>query len=374
MPTDRRVYRLTMLNSLLIILLGAVVLQQYLPWPRVGLDPLAPARSETPRGALAEYEKTAIDIFRRDSPSVVHINALVSAQRDGTRLDITQITKDTGSGFIWDKQGHVVTNYHVIQGADAAQVVLSDQSRWPGHLVGADPDQDIAVLSIDAPAAQLEPFELGDSKSLEVGQAVFAIGNPFGLDQSLTTGIVSALGRQMESVNGRTIHNVIQTDAAINPGSSGGPLLDSAGRLIGMNSSIVSPSGAFAGIGFAIPVDELQSVVTQLIRQGKVTRPSIGVTFGADQWSQYLGLPGVIVVAVAPGSPAEKAGVQAAQKTADGEFELGDVIVSLGGDATPTADRFLTALEKQHVGDKLSLALLHDGQQRTVQVVLSASD
>ena len=257
----------------LVLFLAAAGLLIWRFWPaewsrQSGVDPNAQPRPVVARGDLAEDEKSTIALFKQSSPSVVHITTMTVRQNRFTR-DIQQIPQGTGSGFIWDKDGHIVTNYHVIQGADAARVTLADQSTYQARLVGAYPDKDLAVLIIDAKKDRLPPIPLGTSRDLEVGQKVFAIGNPFGLDHSLTTGVISAVGREIESVTHQPIKNVIQTDAAINPGNSGGPLLDSAGRLIGVNTAIYSPSGAYAGIGFAIPVDEVNSVVPRLIREGR---------------------------------------------------------------------------------------------------------
>jgi S1-C subfamily serine protease len=251
--------RLLWLNLLVLGVIGAFVLWTFwgmVPKPWRDLNPAAVERPVAARGDLASIEKTTIEIFRTTSPSVVHITTLVNASQP-LSMDVQQVPEGTGSGFVWDKSGHVVTNFHVIRGADAAVIVLADGSSWQGRLVGAYPAKDLAVLAIDTPSAKLRPIAVGTSANLEVGQMAFAIGNPFGLDQTLTTGVVSALGREIESTPGRNIRNVIQTDAAVNPGNSGGPLLDSAGRLIGITSSILSPSGAFAGVGFAIPVDEV---------------------------------------------------------------------------------------------------------------------
>ncbi len=276
----------------------------------LGLPRLVESRTEaspravTPRGPLLAEEQNQIEVFRKTSPSVVHITTL-ETQRDFFSLNVQQVPRGTGTGFVWDERGHVVTNFHVIQGASAARVTLADQSMHRASLVGAFPDRDLAVLKIDVPAAKAPPLPLGTSRDLVVGQKVYAIGNPFGLDQTLTTGIVSALNREIDSVNQRTIRGVIQTDAAINPGNSGGPLLDSAGRLIGVNTAIYSPSGASAGIGFAIPVDEVNRIVPRLIRDGRFVRPAIGVTAGPAGMHQALRLPrGVALVQVAPGSPA----------------------------------------------------------------------
>lgn len=257
----------------LVLFVAAAGLLVWRFWPdewvrHTGVDANAQPRAILARGDLAEDEKSTIALFKRSSPSVVHITTMTVRQNRYTR-DIQQIPQGTGSGFIWDQDGHIVTNYHVIQGADAARVTLADQSTWQARLVGAYPDKDLAVLVIDAKKDRLPPIPLGTSHDLEVGQKVFAIGNPFGLDHSLTTGVISAVGREIESVTHQPIKEVIQTDAAINPGNSGGPLLDSAGRLIGVNTAIYSPSGAYAGIGFAIPVDEVNRLVPQLIREGR---------------------------------------------------------------------------------------------------------
>ena len=235
-------------------------------------DPKAIPRAVSPRGELWPDEKSTIGLFRQASPAVVNITA-IGVQRDLFTLNLYQIPQGTGSGFVWDTKGNIITNFHVIQNAAVAQVTLGDQSNWKAQVVGVAADKDLAVLRIDAPAERLRPIPLGTSKELQVGQSVFAIGNPFGLDQSLTTGVISALGREIDSVTRRPIQGVIQTDAAINPGNSGGPLLDSAGRLIGVNTQIYSPTGASAGIGFAIPVDTVNRIVPELIRSGKIIRP-----------------------------------------------------------------------------------------------------
>jgi len=228
-------------------------------------DPNAELRSVSPRGELADTEKSIIRLYQQASPSVVHVTSLV-VQRDFMSRNLTRIPKGTGSGFIWDNQGRIVTNYHVVQGSNSFRVTLADKSTYPAALVGYDSSKDLAVLQIQAPANKLRPLRIGESTNLQVGQFAFAIGNPFGLDQSLAHGIISALNREIEAPNGETIYHVIQTTAPINPGNSGGPLLDSDGRLIGVNTAILSPSGAWAGIGFAIPVDEVNTVVTNLIR------------------------------------------------------------------------------------------------------------
>ncbi|MCY2972514.1 MAG: trypsin-like peptidase domain-containing protein, partial [Planctomycetota bacterium] len=243
------------------------------------------ARPIVARGNLAEDEKSTIELYNQSRQGVVNITTLAN-RKTGINLNIQQMPEGTGSGFVWDDAGHIVTNFHVIQNADAAQITFADQSVFQARLVGYFADKDLAVLKVDAPKGKLKPLPLGRSDDLQVGQKVYAIGNPFGLDQTLTTGIISALGREIDSVNKRPIKNVIQSDAAINPGNSGGPLLDSAGLLIGVNTAIYSTSGVSAGIGFAIPVDEVNRVVPELIKHGKVTKPGLGVTLAPDNMSR----------------------------------------------------------------------------------------
>jgi S1-C subfamily serine protease len=271
---------------------------------------------------------------------------------------------------VWDTRGNVITNFHVIQNADAAQVTLADQSNWRARVVGVAPDKDLAVLRIDAPANRLQPIPIGTSKDLHVGQSVFAIGNPFGLDQTLTTGVISALNREIESITRRPIQGVIQSDAAINPGNSGGPLLDSAGRLIGVNTAIYSPSGASAGIGFAIPVDTVNRIVPELIRSGKITRPGLGVQIADEQIAQRLGVSGVLVVDVAKGSAASKAGIQPTRRDSEGRLRLGDVIVAIDGKNVVTPNDLFLLLEKYKVGDIVTVSLLRDGKTVQAKVAL----
>jgi len=334
-------------------------------------DPRAAPRNIAARGELSAGEKSTIAVFREASPSVVHITA-IAVQRDLFTLNLYQIPEGTGSGFIWDNSGNIITNFHVIQNADAAQVTLADQSTWKARRVGVAPDKDLAVLRIDAPANKLRAIPVGTSKDLQVGQSVFAIGNPFGLDQSLTTGVISALGREIESVTRRPIQGVIQTDAAINPGNSGGPLLDSAGRLIGVNTAIYSPSGASAGIGFAIPVDTVNRIVPELIRSGKVTRPGMGIQIAEDQLAERLGVMGVLVVEVVQGSAAAKAGLRPTRREASGRVRLGDVITSIDGKKVESSNELFLILEKYKVGDSINVSLLRDGKAVQVKVTLEA--
>ncbi|WP_404977526.1 S1C family serine protease [Aquincola sp. J276] len=336
--------------------------------------PEAAPRTVAPRGPLTADELNNIAVFKAVSPSVVNITAL-GVERDFFSPRVTQVPRGTGTGFVWDEAGHIVTNFHVIQEASGARVTLSDQSSHKASLVGVFPDRDLAVLKIEAPRGKLPPIALGTSKDLQVGQKVYALGNPFGLDQTLTTGIVSALNREIESVTRRTIRGAIQTDAAINPGNSGGPLLDSAGRVIGVNTSIYSPSGASAGIGFAIPVDEVNRIVPRLIRDGRMVRPALGVTAGPENMGRALGLPkGVPLVGVAPGGPAQKAGLRPFARGAQGGIVAGDVIQAI--DDTPVADLddMLTELERHQPGDRVSLTLWRAGAVRKQAVVLAESE
>ena len=334
-------------------------------------DPNAAPRIITPRADLAADEQATISLFRLTSPSVVYITT-VALRRDFFNLNLFEIPQGSGSGFIWDQDGHIITNYHVIQGASRAKVTLADQSVWDAELVGVDPSQDLAVLAIKAPQHQLKPLAIGTSQDLQVGQNVFAIGNPFGLDQTLTTGIISALGREIKAENGRTITGVIQTDAAINPGNSGGPLLDSAGRLIGVNTAIYSPSGSSAGIGFAVPVDTVNRVVPQLIRYGRVIRPGLGIRIADDATARRMNLPGVLIIQNEPGGAAEAAGLQGTRWDAQGRLILGDIIVGLASTPVLTAEDLLNALEKQQVGDTVQIDIIRGKQRKRLPITLQA--
>jgi S1-C subfamily serine protease len=331
----------------------------------------AAPRTVTPRGDLAADERATIELFRQASPAVVYITTLTQ-RRDLFNLNLFEIPQGAGSGFIWDAEGHVITNFHVLQGASGARVTLADHSNWDARLVGVAPDQDVAVLRIDAPKNLLKPIAIGTSTDLQVGQKVFAIGNPFGLDQSLTTGIISALGREIDAVTGRTISGVIQTDAAINPGNSGGPLLDSAGRLIGVNTAIYSPSGSNAGIGFAVPVDTVNRVVPQLIKHGRIIRPGMGIRIADDTTARRLGVKGVLVMQVDKGSAAEAAGLRGTQRDTSGRLLLGDVIVGIAADPIVSSDDLLNAMDKYQVGATVKVVILRDGNRLTIPVTLQA--
>ncbi len=323
----------------------------------------------TVSAGLLEDERNTIQVFQKVGPSVVYITNSVKA-RTPFSLDETELQRGSGSGFVWDRKGHIVTNYHVIQGASSLTVNFGDQSSYPARVTGVDPTKDLAVLKIDAPRAKLRPVTTGSSGGLQVGQKVLAIGNPFGLDRTLTTGVVSALGREIQSRANRTIRNVIQTDAAINPGNSGGPLLDSSSRLIGVNTAIVSASGASAGIGFAVPVDTVKRVVPQLIKHGKVLRPGLGVEVLSDSVARGYELGGVAILRVQPRSGAARAGLQGIRRDRTNQPTLGDVILSIDGKRVKSYDDLASALEQHRVGETVNVKLRRDGKNRTVKVEL----
>ena len=331
-------------------------------------DKDAEPRIVVARGNLAEDEKNTISVFEEISPSVVYITS-IEVRRSIFSLNVYEIPQGTGSGFVWDKDGRIVTNYHVIGDASRVEVTLGDNSVYKGIMVGAAPDKDIAVLQISAPSDSLKPILLGDSESLQVGQKVFAIGNPFGLDHTITSGIVSALDREITAVTGRTIQGVIQTDAAINPGNSGGPLLDSSGRLIGVNTAIYSPSGASAGIGFAVPVDVVNRVVPEIIRHGKVIRPGIGVSLASDRIAKRLDIQGLLVVNVQPGSTADKAGVRETIQVR-GKIVLGDIIMAINGVPVESYDDLRNELDRYHIGDEVTLIILRGEEHKELTLRL----
>jgi S1-C subfamily serine protease len=318
------------------------------------------ARSVTPRGDLAAFETTAADVFEAAAPSVAYIFTEV-AQR--SVFGRTRVSEGTGSGFVWDQAGHVITNDHVIADARRVFVRFDSGDTVPARIVGSSPDHDLAVLKVSKSAASLQPIPVGQSDNLRIGQAVFAIGNPFGLTRTLTTGIVSAVGRTLPAQNGREIQGVIQTDAAINPGNSGGPLLDSAGRLIGVNTAIISETGSYAGIGFAVPVDTVNRIVPQIISRGKPARPGIGVSVAAEELAAQLGVDGVVIIETVAGGPAQRAGLRGIDRRTE---QLGDVIVAVNGIEVFTAAQMSAELDKIGVGKTVNLTVERNGRQREV--------
>jgi len=368
MNPETRPIRFSLLPLVMIIIFMSSFWYFYLRPKEPVLDPNAGPRTVAARGDLAEDEKNTIEIFQSISPSVVYITS-VELRRNLFTLNIYEIPKGTGSGFVWDREGRIVTNYHVIEDAGRIEVTLSDNTTWKAVLVGTAPDKDIAVLQISVPAEELTPIPVGDSKNLLVGQKVFAIGNPFGLDQTMTSGIVSALGREIKSVTERTIHGVIQTDAAINPGNSGGPLLDSAGRLIGVNTAIYSPSGANAGIGFAVPVEVVNRVVPEIIRYGRTIRPGIGIAIAHDSLAERLGIEGILIINVQKGSTAQTAGLRGT-KQRGGEIILGDIIVDINGTAIRNYDELRNEFDRYKVGDSVTLGIIRNKKKISVPVTL----
>ncbi len=328
----------------------------------------APRQINSTSGFDAE-EQSTITLFENAQASVVYITSS-SVERDFVSMNLFEIPQGAGSGFIWNDQGYIVTNFHVIQNAEVARITLYDQSSHQARLVGIEPDKDIAVLKIDAPAHKLAPIAIGTSKDLRVGQRVFAIGNPFGFDHTLTTGVISGLGREIQSVTNRPIHGVIQTDAAINPGNSGGPLLDSSGRLIGMNTAIVSPSGAYSGIGFAVPVDTVNRIVPQLIKSGSVKRPGLGIRVIESDLARRQGVIGAIIANVLPGSPAAEAGLEGVHRTQDGTVEIGDVITQIDGQPVSDGNDLLRVLDEHSPGDTVTLGINRRGELREERITL----
>jgi S1-C subfamily serine protease len=326
-------------------------------------DPDARPRVVEARGDLAADERSTVELFERASPAVVHVANLVVVRRSRVS-DPMEVPRGTGTGFVWDPRGYVVTNQHVVDGGDDFAVSFADGAQFRATLVGEAPSYDLAVLKIDPGEAKLAALPVGTSADLRVGQKVFAIGNPFGLDQTLTSGIVSGLGREIVSPGGRPIYDVIQTDAAINPGNSGGPLLDSAGRVIGVNTQIASPSGASAGIGFSIPVDTVNRIVPELIRRGgSFVRPVLGVVVAPEFDPRAAETRGAVIDSVTRGTGAAAAGLRPS-----------DVIVRVA--ATPVRNRIdlFRALDRHSPGERVPVTVRRGGEEQVVEVVLSGAE
>jgi S1-C subfamily serine protease len=362
------------LLSVIVALCGALAGAAPLPALAQPAASATAPRPVTPRGELAADERATIELFERVRDSVVFITTREQVQ-DFFSRNVFTVPKGSGSGFVWDEHGHVITNYHVIEGAAEAIVKLADGRDYKASLVGASQPHDLAVLRISVPGKRPPPVPIGTSATLRVGQKVLAIGNPFGLDWTLTTGIVSALNRSLGGDSGVTVNHLIQTDAAINPGNSGGPLLDSAGRLIGINTAIFSPSGASAGIGFAVPVDTVNRVVPQLIRDGRYIRPTLGIELDEGlnrRLTALLKVEGVVVVGVAQGSAAAKAGLKGATLTRERAIVAGDVIVAMEGKPVSSAEQLQGRLDDARVGDTVRLAVLRKGERIELAVTLQA--
>ena len=372
MPTiGRRPVSNALLILLMVLVLLLLVQNIWIYGPALFTRSGAEPRPITARGNLADDEKSTIELFRAASSSVVYITTQVD-RRDAFSLNLQEIPLGAGSGIVWDENGHIVTNFHVIKDAHRAQVTLDDNTTWDAELVGSAPEQDLAVLRIRSLPARLTPMPIGTSHDLEVGQKVFAIGNPFGFDHTLTTGVISGLGRQIKSLTGHPIEGAIQTDAAINPGNSGGPLLDSAGRLIGVNTAIFSPSGVYAGVGFAVPVDTINQTIPELIAHGRVVRPGLGVTIFQPHIARRLGIEGALVVTVQKGSAAEEAGIRPSVFERNRLRRLGDVIVAVNDDAVTGLESLTSALGKYKVGDKVTVTVEREDEKHGLEVRLQA--
>lgn len=331
-----------------------------------GPAPIAPLSSN----ARIEDERNTIGVFREVAPSTVFVTQ-TQVVVDRLGRPVSEVAAGSGSGFIWDTAGHVVTNFHVVNGARSLTVTLQGNKIFPATVVGVEPRKDIAVIKIEAQGEQLVPIRVAQGREpLEVGQKAIAIGNPFGLDHTLTTGVISAIGRQMEGIGGVTIRDMVQTDAAINPGNSGGPLLDSGGLLIGMNTMIFSKSGSSAGIGFAVPVATIARMVPQLIKNGKVEQIGLGINIDASQrFERSYGITGVAVLGVTAGSSAEKAGMQGAKESFRG-VTLGDVIVAIDGKPVKDYDDLYNTLDGRHAGERAKVEVQREGKPVTLDVEL----
>ena len=361
------------LGLLTLLLLSWTLMVQW-PVVSVGEAAAAPGIEETatptplpddPLAIAYAEEQLFIELYKRVSPSVVHIS--VNAGRI------------TGSGFVWDTEGHIVTNNHIVEGATRIEMTFADDTTAKAELVGADADNDLAVIKVDLPASQLKPVELGDSDALRVGQRAIAIGNPFGFEQTMTTGIVSALGRVVRQQSGFSLPQLIQTDAAINPGNSGGPLLDSQGRVISVTTLIFSNSGTNAGVGFAVPVGAVKRVVPSLVATGRYADPWLGIqgTSISSLLAEELDLPvdeGVLVQSVVEDGPADKAGLRGGDRQVRFEGVAlttgGDIIVAIGGVSVQDMDDLIVYLADKSVGQRVTLTVLRDGRRQRIQVTL----
>jgi S1-C subfamily serine protease len=351
------------------LLIALVLLWRFWPSREGELNPNAKPRAVAPASKFSDAEQSQITLYKNTAPSVVNVTN-VALTRDRFSFDILRIPRGMGSGFVWDEDGHIVTNYHVVKGAAEVTVTLSDHSSYPVDRVASDPGMDLAVLWIRAPKGKLRPIPLGESRTLQVGQFAYAIGNPFGLDQSWAPGSVSALGREIKSESGQTIKNVIQTTAPINPGNSGGPLLDSSGRLIGVNAAIVTESGSWAGIGFAIPADDVNRVVTQLIARGSTVRPGLGIEPAPDQLARRLGITnGVLILNIYANGPAAINGLQPTRRTPRGIIP-GDVILEIDDTPIRTTKDLHAALQRYEVGATVRVTFQRDDEPVHIKMKL----
>lgn len=325
---------------------------------------------------LTEYEQNTINVFQETVQSVVNVSNIKLARMGWFDMQTLEIPRGAGSGFVWDDQGHIVTNYHVIMDGDNFLISFhGDQNQYRAKLVGGEPRQDIAVLKLEDPPENLKPVTLGKTDNLFIGQKAMAIGNPFGLDHTITSGIISAVDRQVPGLGDVTIRGMIQTDAPINPGNSGGPLLDSRGRVIGMNTVIFSRSGQSAGVGFAVPADSISRIVPQIIEHGKVVRPGLGVGILPRHHHARFGVDnGIVLTAVDSESPAYRAGLRGMTRDARGGYRLGDIILKINETEVNSFDDIYHALSRYEVGDKVKVIYRRGSEKRTrtVEVELTA--
>ena len=323
---------------------------------------------------LTEDEQNTIDIVKKTKNSVVFITNMQYVSDFFFQSD-QPVARGSGSGFVWDNEGHIVTNFHVIEDGDKFMVSLPNQKQVEAKLIGREPAKDIAVLRLQETIADLQPVQIGTSKDLEVGQKAIAIGNPFGFDHTVTKGIVSALGRSMPGAGGVTIRDMIQTDASINPGNSGGPLLDSAGLLIGMNTMIISPSGTSSGVGFAVPVDMIKKIVPEIIQFGKVTHPGIGgIRFVPDEYAQRTGVAGAIILDVPRSSQAYELGLRGLGRDAFGRYLIRDIVTAVDSTKIKSYDDLFTALDNYKIGNTVKLTIERNGKSREIQIQLVGID
>ncbi len=352
-----------------VLILGLIVVTAVVTWRVLLVFQDAPPSATEPFDSMEGEEATTIAVFESAAPSVVNITS-IAVRRNAYTMRLSEIPQGSGSGFVWDNKGHIVTNYHVLQNAQEALVTLADQTTYRAKVVGQAPHKDLAVLRLDGEVSSLKPIPVGRSEGLRVGQAVYAIGNPFGLDHTLTTGVISGLNREIESVTKRPIQGVVQTDAAINPGNSGGPLLDRRGRLIGVNTQILSPSGAYAGVGFAVPADTVNRIVPQLIQYGEPLRPGLGIKLLPDGVVQRRNLQGVLFWSVLPGSAASEAGLQPSGRDVFGRFVAGDRIVGIESADIATSSDLFRALENHKVGESVRVTVVRKRKKQVIRVTL----
>ncbi|MBK9162810.1 MAG: trypsin-like peptidase domain-containing protein [Acidobacteria bacterium] len=372
----RQIILLGVVTAFAAVGITAAILFSYSYW--VANSPSAVSLAEAPPPSISDPsavsdEQNNIEVYKALAPGVAFINTTAYTQ---SWWGDVQEGRGNGSGSVIDAQGHILTNYHVIEGAQRITVNFGGDRVYPAKLIGGDPDTDLAVIKIDPPASGLTVVALGDSDKLEVGQKVLAIGNPFGLDRTLTTGVISGLQRPIRARNNRPIDAAIQTDASINPGNSGGPLLDKFGNMIGINSQILSPAGGSVGVGFAVPVNTAKRIVPQLIQFGEVRRPKLSAELRpvAEYVERGYRLPvenGLLVGSVIPNGPAANAGIRGLMRDGDGSVLLGDIILSVDGEEMNTLDDIYRLLDRKQFGDTINVEIFRGGERETIPVRLT---